>query len=60
MHKRKAPKNVGKLLQQLFQTVRQLLQAGVSENLILAVVYLAFAGVSLDELGGAVDGEDES
>lgn len=59
MHKRK-PKNVGQLLRQLFQTVRQLVQAGVSENLILAIVFLALAGVDFGEIGGVVGEEDES
>lgn len=50
--------NVGKLLQQLFRTIQQLVRAGVSENLILAIVFLALAGVEIGELGAALEGDE--
>jgi hypothetical protein len=52
--------NVGRLLRRLFRIVRQLDQAGVSENLILAVVFFALSRDDRGALSALGDDFDQS
>lgn len=50
---------IRRLLRRLFRTVRRLIQEGVSENLILAVVFFALSRTNGDTLVGLDNGDFE-
>jgi len=53
-----ASSNVRRQLRQLFRIVRRLDRAGVSENLILAVVFFALSRDDQGSLSGLTGGDD--